>query len=109
MTYDLVCKKSQFINSSKIHKFFATTAANNANSLHAFWDGAPEPLKFTSKRCSISWSSVSISSFVYNKLPLTQPPCCVIFNGSGTQSKKYGDYLHCLQLSWPKFCERWKN
>ena len=47
MTYDLVCKKSQFINASKIHKFFATTAANNANSLHTFLDGAPEPLKIT--------------------------------------------------------------
>ena len=47
MTYDLICKMSQFINSSKIHNFFATTAANNANSLHTFLDGAPEPLKIT--------------------------------------------------------------
>ena len=49
MTYDLVCKKSQFINSSNIHKFFAMTATNNANSLHGFWDGAPEPLKITQR------------------------------------------------------------
>ena len=47
MTYDLVCQKSQFINSSNIHKFLAITAANNANSLHAVLDGTLELLKIT--------------------------------------------------------------
>ena len=63
----------------------------------------------TGKHCSISWSSISISSFAYNKLPITQPPCCVIFNGSGTPCKKDGGYLHYLWLSWPKICEYLKN
>ena len=41
----------------------------------------------TGKHCSISWSSNSISSFLYDKLPLSQSLCCVIFSGSAAPSK----------------------
>ena len=47
MTYNLICKNSQIIKSSNIHKILAMTSPNNANSLHPFLDGTPEPLQLT--------------------------------------------------------------
>ena len=47
MTYNLVCKWFQLINSSNNHKNFALTATNKASSLHAFLNGTPEPAKVT--------------------------------------------------------------
>ena len=35
------------INSSNIHQFLAMIATNKANSLYAFLDGPPGPLKIT--------------------------------------------------------------
>ena len=68
MTYDLVCQKSQFINSSNIHKFLAMIATNKANSLHTFWDGIPEPLKITQRggrvKGNLSYTSAEIETLL---------------------------------------------
>ena len=37
MTNDFICKNSQIINASNIHKNFVMTSPNNANTLHPFW------------------------------------------------------------------------
>ena len=47
----------------------------------------------TGKHCSISWSSVSISSFVYNKLPWPQSLCCVFLQW----------FRHIIQKGWRVF------
>ena len=84
MTYDLVCKKSQFINSSNIHKFFAMTATNNANSLHGFWDGAPEPLKIT-QRGGCAKGSLLYTNEVIDTLIQLMEKCLLV----GTQEWEY--------------------
>ena len=83
-TYDLVCKKSQFINSSKIHRFFAMTAANNAKSLHAFWDGAPEPLKITQQGGCVKGSLLYTNEEIDTLLQLMEQRLLV-----GTQEWEY--------------------